>query len=206
MNKLIQSQSIGEIIIINNSLKPIKFDSPKVVIHTPKENLYVNPSWNLGVSIAKFDFICLCNDDIDFDISIFSFIYKNIYKKNIGIVGIDSSCYDLDKLNKSIKLKSSFVRNYGFGTLMFFKKNKYYKIPDNLKIWCGDDFLFHSQQKKNYVIIGLKIVTKMSFTSDKKEFNSIKEMDFENYQYKYSSPYLRKFRLEYKLLNILGLR
>ena len=32
---------------------------------------------------------------------------------------------------------------YGFGQLMLFKKNNYPIIPDNMKIFCGDDVIYY---------------------------------------------------------------
>ena len=57
--------SVSEIIIINNKPElPLLFNNEKVRIHTPETNLYVNKSWNLGVSLAKNNNFCLMNDDL----------------------------------------------------------------------------------------------------------------------------------------------
>ena len=206
VDKLIQTAIVGEIIIINNSLSPIQFNFPKVIVYTPSENIYVNPAWNLGVSMSKYNLICLCNDDINFDVNIFSLVCKKLERNDVSIIGPDSSCFNYELLNFKFKTKSSYVRNYGYGTLMFLKKSSYVKIPDNLKIWCGDDFLFHSQKNRNYVFSGIKIFTEMSVTSNRKEFDFIKMYDIDNYPFKYFSPYLKKYRFEYKLLRLFGLR
>ena len=56
----------------------------------------------------------------------------------------------------------------------------YHKIPENLRIWYGDDFLFKTNNrlgKTNYVIDDIPIFTKASATSDLEDFNEIKNID-----------------------------
>ena len=59
---LVELTVIGEIIIINNNVdKTPKHDvlsHQKVHVYNQKENILVNPAWNLGVSLAKNDKIC----------------------------------------------------------------------------------------------------------------------------------------------------
>ena len=64
VKELVTDESVKEILIIDNSLKGYKFNSEKVRVIIPKENLFVNPSWNLGVKEAKYEYICIANDDI----------------------------------------------------------------------------------------------------------------------------------------------
>jgi hypothetical protein len=199
VNKLTLSPLVAEMIIINNSLEDLNFNSDKVIIHTPKINMFVNPSWNKGVSIARGEYICLCNDDIDFDIDILDVIYNKLSKFNVGIIGPSESCFNHQSKVAAIKFKASYNINYGFGTLMFLKKESYVQIPESLKIWCGDDFLFHSQLRKNYRISGMNITTDMSLTSGNKEFDFIKRSDLENYPFAEYTPYLTKFRFNYLL-------
>lgn len=201
VDKLIKSTVVGEIIIINNSLEPIYFKSEKVIIHTPNTNLYVNPSWNLGVSIAKNNVICLCNDDIIFDVSKLFRLYDFVLCKG-GILGPKSECFSNN--TKQLNINVTFERNHGYGTLMLMKKIDYVKIPENLKIWYGDDYLFHSQSKKNHSFTGLFIETIMETTSSLTHFSIIKNEDFDKYPYKAFSPYIKKHKVLYyfhKLIN-----
>ena len=66
--KLVQVDAVGEIIIINNAMeaKPDHsiFAHPKIKMHDFKLNIFVNPAWNYGVSVAKYDNICIMNDDV----------------------------------------------------------------------------------------------------------------------------------------------
>ena len=71
-------------------------------------------------------------------------------------------------------------REWGFGIVIAGHKKSYHKIPENIRIWHGDDYLVQMNNKKgkvNYVIDDIPIFTKMSATSDLSEFNEIKYID-----------------------------
>ena len=53
-----------ELIIIDNSNSEFLDTDPRINVIKFKENIFVNPAWNLGVSLAKNPFVCLLNDDI----------------------------------------------------------------------------------------------------------------------------------------------
>ncbi|MBQ8476770.1 glycosyltransferase, partial [bacterium] len=168
LKKLIENlendSSVGEIIVINNALKPLDFEFSKLRVITKDKNLYVNPSWNLGVSEAKYDIIGLLNDDIilapDFCTSL-----KNKLPENFGVIGFGKNevniINDLSEPQQSeINLKETDFIELGFGISMFFKKENYQNIPNELKIMYGDCFIFDSFKNrgfKNYKIQGQKI-------------------------------------------------
>ena len=83
-------------------------------------------------------------------------------------------------LDRKIELKSIVNRDWGFGIVMAGHRNSYYKIPENIRIWYGDDYLTqmnNEEGKVNYVIDDIPIFTRMSATSDAEEFNEIKNVD-----------------------------
>ena len=154
---LITHQLVAEIIIINNRIEATPIDDilhhPKIRMINQESNIYVNPAWNLGVSLATNEFICLLNDDILFDTSVFDFLSDKI-TKDIGIIGLNM----MDHIHSEshIHLSSTTQRCWGFGCMMFFHKNSYVNIPDQLKILYGDDFLFYNNiSRGNYLINGL---------------------------------------------------
>lgn len=53
----------AEFILIDNS-RGCYIDT-EITVLIPKENLYVNKAWNIGVEIAKNNIVCLLNDDIE---------------------------------------------------------------------------------------------------------------------------------------------
>ena len=185
---LIEDESVGEIIIIDNAPADFSYDNEKVFILRQEENIYVNPSWNLGIEEADYDKFIIFNDDI---IIPYDFVSKLecLLTEDKGIVGIDIrgvikvdsfSGENITFLDRKVTLKSIVNRNWGFGIAFGGHKKSYHKIPENIRIWFGDDYLVQMNNeagKINYVIDDLPIFTKMSTTSDLEEFNEIKDVD-----------------------------
>ena len=188
VNVLVEDESVGEIIIIDNAPADFFYDNEKVVTLRQEENLYVNPSWNLGVEESDYDKFIILNDDIIIPYNFVSKLEKWLTKDK-GIIGIDKpsvikvvdcSNENITFLDREIALKSIVMRDWGFGIVMAGYRNSYYKIPENIRIWYGDDYLTqmnNEQGKVNYVIDDIPIFTKMSATSDLEDFNEIKNID-----------------------------
>lgn len=163
---------VGEIIVIDNNMANQPFGLPtidKLTILSNGENNYVNPSWNWGVSVAKYDNIALCNDDITFNPAIFE-----LTPKPTELIGVGSYCYESKETN--ISLQHVTQRGHGFGCLMLFNKADYKPIPNKLRISFGDDWMFQHFATKS-IITGLPIETEMSTTSRDAEFIAIAEQD-----------------------------
>ena len=185
---LIEDESVGEIIIIDNAFADFSYDNEKVFILRQEENIYVNPSWNLGIEESECDKFIILNDDI---IIPYNFISQLQYllTEDKGVVGIDRKSVikedsfkdeSVTFLDRKIVLKPLNDRTWGFGIVIAGHKKSYYKVPENICIWYGDDYLVNMNieaGKINYVIDDLPIFTKMSTTSDLEEFNEIKEID-----------------------------
>ena len=180
---------VGEIILIDNSENNKIFNIPKLVHILEHKNTYVNPAWNKGVSIAKYEKICILNDDTWFDWSELSNISKFI-KEDVGMIGMSPNNWDNQDGNLKLyrplpdgKTAQGFRPN-GFGCCFFIHKKNWDPIPEDLKIWAGDDWLFYRSKKPNYILEGLKCGGHMSFTSDditfKNEFDQIKQNDMIN--------------------------
>ena len=186
---LVNSESVDEILIIDNSdgintLKNELRNVPKVRIISEVGNLYVNPSWNLGVKESRNKNILILNDDIIVPNNIFDLLIS-IDLKNTGLIGMNYSCIknnenDLPPSNViKFSLQHSTYRDFGFGIFMMIHKDNYIEIPDEMKIWCGDELEFYHNIKhgrKNYEL-EFPIFTKMSTTSDLSIFDAIKEND-----------------------------
>ena len=185
---LIEDESVGEIIIIDNAPADFFYDNEKVITLKQEENLYVNPSWNLGVEEADYDKFIIFNDDIIIPYNFVSQL-KEWITEDIGLIGLDSASIikvkqfdteNITKLGRKIKPQPTVNRNWGFGITIAGHRNSYYKIPENIRIWYGDDYLTmvnKKQGKVNYVIDDIPIFTKMSASSDLEEFDEIKNID-----------------------------
>lgn len=173
-------RAVGEIFIVNNNpaLTPDYLKNlNKVTLYSSGFNEYVNPSWNIGVQQAKHELVALCNDDIVFNTDILNTI--NI--SDDTLIGLDTSCYKLTEDATETRLQLTHSRGHGFGCLMFFKKKDYVVIPEQLKVWYGDDYLL-ANFKYVYTLHGLAVKTNMSTTSAKPEFNEIIQQDTRSYR------------------------
>ena len=185
---LIEDESVGEIIIIDNAPADFSYDNEKIFILRQEENLYVNPSWNLGIEESQYDKFIILNDDIIIPYNFISHL-QYLLTEDKGVVGIDRKSVikedsfkdeSVTFLDRKIVLKPLNDRTWGFGIVIAGHKKSYYKVPENIRIWYGDDYLVNMNieaGKINYVIDDLPIFTKMSTTSDLEEFNEIKEID-----------------------------
>ncbi len=175
LSDLVSSEYVDEIIIIDNTLT---YASDSIVgkVRTISfgENIYVNPAWNYGISIAKNEHIAICNDDINFNPDLFGVIIHN----NIdGIIGQCSNNFNRTHEGVPNMTLMNQSRPYGWGTLILTQKKYWIPIPDQLKIWYGDDFFIKFNPCKKWILGNFEISTNMSTTSDLPEFHSTKHND-----------------------------
>ena len=141
LNILEKSKYVGEIIVIDNDNKNIKLDLSKYkkVKHiVNSENIYVNPSWNLGYSICnKNNKLIFANDDLKIYDDNIDIIFDMLSKTTFEIVGLS---YRNDNINVIEKIDNFPSKNYG----SFLYVKKYYYIPEQLKIWAGDHYQFQN--------------------------------------------------------------
>lgn len=194
--ELVEDNSIDEIIVIDNSTKGFRYDSEKVRVIVPKKNLFVNPAWNLGIQEARNEYIGILNDDLllpkNYCSEILNFILKT---ENVGLVGIDSKVisntpkedfetYPEERTLGFEKFNSSYETWY-WGSAIFGKKENFYEIPDNLKIWCGDNYLQKmniDNGKQNYQVVAVEIKHLSSLTvNSSKKIKRILQDDIRNY-------------------------
>jgi len=190
--ELSRTESVGEIILIDNTGNDQLIKLDKLVHLCQKENIYVNAAWNLGVSVSKFDKICLLNDDIWFNWDFFNHINSFIHTE-VGFIGMHpdnfqkwedqdifyDSGFRLISPTGDGKTKNGH-RPINWGSCIFFEKNNWDIIPDNLKIWAGDDWLFYRSKKPNYLIHGLKCFGEESQTIRQSNVDNVIKQDMLN--------------------------
>ena len=190
---LYRSGNVSEVILINNTAdeNTLLLKSPKLRLYTPKENLFVNGSWNQGVSMAKGDYIILMNDDITIPENFVESLSR-MPVESYGLIGIHPSSIknenDLSPYEtKDDRIVDTIERTWGYGIVLIFKKEYFVEIPSGMKIWCGDNFLFLIMAKNGHKPGALMtcIKTQMSATSDLPEFDSIKQHDLEFFRLHY---------------------
>lgn len=196
LDTLNEDRFVSEIILIDNTEEHIAYENlirtnPKIKIYSENKNLYVNPSWNKGVSLAKEDYIGILNDDILVPNNLFG-IMTQVNLESMGIIGALHPFIAQVQEPKRFQIPNTTLwltphRLWGYGIFMVMKKSHYIHIPEDMLIWCGDDYLFHQNIKfgrSNYAL-GSAIQTKMSSTSDDPVFDAIKNKDVEIYESKY---------------------
>jgi glycosyltransferase involved in cell wall biosynthesis len=177
LNDLINCETIGEIILIDNSNQFKEYYNEllkKTKIIIPESNLFVSGSWNLGIRSAQYENICLCSDDINFDPNIFKMLLEY---NNIGIIGQASENYHKEYGSNPIITPLTGIRPWGWGCLIFLKKEYWYNVPEQLKVWYGDDWIVKFNPITKYTLHHFSIKTEMSTTSDLSNFNEIKNQD-----------------------------
>lgn len=172
---LSSDNSVEKIIIVNNSKEQFKTNNSKTKIIFNGENLYVNPSWNLGVKLATTEYVALINDDIKIPNNFCSKILEKV-NDNMGIIGMNSDnvintrnkageiVVNSEKVplgnSQDIELIPIFQRPDCYGVFMLFKKSNYVEIPEDVKIYFGDDWIIREaakQGKTNVTIYGQNI-------------------------------------------------
>ena len=210
LNNLNKDAEVGEIIIIDNSLKGFEHNFNKVRFILPKENLYVNPSWNLGVKEAKYDYIALFNDDVLVSETFCSKVLPYI-KEDRGIFGSygdEIACIKNDTIfeplfDGKLEISPTDCMINGFGVIMMGHKSAFPHIPEEMKVYGGDEYLFKinaDNKKQNYLICGLAMRHYGSLSSSNPALKEMKDRDEQYFIDNYNPP--EKISLKDKLLSI----
>ena len=225
VKSLNKDSAVGEIIIIDNSLKGFEHDFEKVRFIIPEENLYVNPSWNLGVKESKFDYIALFNDDIlvseNFCSNVFPYMTED--KGIFASFGDEIVCIKDETIFKPLKDKKIQISPTdciinGFGCIMIGHKSAFPHIPEIMKVYGGDDYLFkinYDNGKQNYLIYGMDMRHYGNLSSANPALKEIKDRDEKYFENNFNPPknytlFEKLFSCEIKgrhyAVNLLGLR
>ena len=166
-----------------------------------EENIGVNPAWNLGVKEAKGDIVSILNNDILINKYFFRFVTDAMKDDTIGMVVPVSSTKDKNIINELVEYESPIFEDMKArqGWAMTLRKDIYNKIggiPETLKIYSGDCYLFDAcvwLGYKCYYITNNKIFHHQHSTlQDQKMSNSDLLHREHDYWEKELRPYLRE--------------
>jgi hypothetical protein len=173
------SEYINKIIIIDNFYqarpKVETLNNSKIDLVSYGRNIYVNPAWNEGYYRSNSDIVCLLNDDIFVEDSVFQYVSKLNFSE-IDLIGVHLRgsvdnfhiVNHSDQEEKLLKLnldKTSPIggQAYAFGVCIFVKRTSYKVIPSLYQIWYGDDYLVQ-RSKHVYALKTNKIHGEISKT------------------------------------------
>lgn len=198
---------VDQIVVVNNATTELPHSGPKISIISPGENIYVNPAWNAGVRAVSTPLLCIANDDLKFDTSLFHHARRWL-RLPVGIVAPAENAFrgvergllrDNPPVTGRPRLRPAYRRTEGFGTLMFMRRSNYVEIPSELRICFGDDYLFNQQRHRNAVFSGFPIDTPMGTTSSSAEFVQLFDEDRERYLALPPGPYSSRYSWEPKI-------
>ncbi len=192
---------VKEVIVIDNSCLSFDFPSEKITVVSVDENIFVNPAWNLGMQHCKTEYWCLMNDDIMLCKGFCSRVL-NLLDASMGLIGIMGDyvkCVDLQGYSTAIPPTDDlFFREmthlcYWFGIAMFGHKSAYSPIPEDLKVFYGDNYLLHvnrTQKRPCYAICGQQLYHLGSLSSKEvSHFGQVEKPLYEQYCKKYTAKW-----------------
>lgn len=203
LSLLATSPIVREIIVINNSERDLTFDGELIRVLSPGANIFVNPAWNAGRLGAQEEYLAIINDDVLFNPSLLEDGLQFMLHRRVGILGADMSSRNWSSGRK--RFSPVQKRREGFGVLMLMPTKNYVLIPEELKIWQGDDFLFYQQKSQNYVFAGYDLWTPHHTTAGRPEFAEQKKADFAAYMGRYheGNPYWSRPGIEARAIRAL---
>jgi hypothetical protein len=195
LERLLESEVVGEVIIINNDVSntpesEVLVDE-KVRLYNTEKNLYVVPAWNVGIEMSHYDKVCIMSDCIEFDLQLLTKA-DNFLKPEIGMLGVlTPEGTDNTYINNFTDGEIDFVPSMrsdpttrpapvGMHRLFFVNKSDYTHIPV-VKIFHGATMLWKRIEtaKENYIVTNCEVdvVFEKEDTSD--EFANIQKEDRE---------------------------
>lgn len=186
LHRLYESDHVDEIIIIDNH-KDLRFSfhNKKVKLLEQSENIFVNPAWNLGVKESRNDNICILNDDVTFNVGeVFNAASRVLSDHPTSCLGVHPVSYE--GYNDSVKVAEGSAVGQGWGCCIFLRKENWVDIPEQLKIWFGDNWIVQNHEKS--FSAAFRIFTEMSTTSNLEELSNVIKQDIEEWRELNLSP------------------
>lgn len=126
------------------------------------ENIMVNPVWNWGVEKARNERILILNDDLQFSFNVFYRVQQFMDDTpNCGAIGFAPGDHPI--MTKQPPTTTGVVtiiphtnqHKWGFGEMIVIRKSTWVPIPDDMKLFYGDDWLYETNKlegRTNYII------------------------------------------------------
>lgn len=178
--QLVASDKLGQLLIMDNQGFDDRHDLLRdqlqgfgaTVVRLPY-NVLVNPAWNIGICLAKFDRYLLLNDDVQ----IYSSCLEDMAhlldtNADAGLVGFATECVVEGPVPSeqpgSVECRVLDDLKTNFGCCVAGRTQDYELIPRSLKLFCGDNWLFYvakAMGRSNYAISNKQIQHLLSVSS-----------------------------------------
>lgn len=166
--------TVLEVIVVNNHPDPLDFGRENVRVLQQERNIYVNPAWNLGAREARAEYLAIINDDVLFDPVVLDIAADFVVKPRRGILALEGSFLNREHSTPPrLRVAGSNLIGNSFGMFMCLRKENYVLIPDDLKVWGGDDWLFFHQPWPNWALFGPVVRSEVSVTSREGQFQQM---------------------------------
>lgn len=157
-----KSKLVNKIIVVDNT-DDGSFNIVVDKLHVIRnyENRYVNPAWNQAIEQCTSDMYVICNDDILVSSNVYDIVDKALQDDKIGLVTFnttlhgDISTYEqqISNINYKDSTYSTNVPDGRQGWIMGGRVCDWIKIPDNIVIWFGDDFIYNTIRYRGLMTI-----------------------------------------------------
>lgn len=177
IEKYNKSKFVGEIIVIDNggtrsrTIKPNK----KLRVLRQSKNIYVNPAWNMGASLASYPVI-LINDDVYIERLDEVLEFTEIASQEHDLIAVDRRGCISDGEIKIKPFDGIFESNRG--SFIYLKNYTY--IPNQIKI-VGGDSIFLDKAKTPALIYGFEVRGERKTTRSKLNTSLVEKNDIKEY-------------------------
>ncbi len=150
-----------------------------------RENMGVNAVWNMGIRLSTYPIVTILNNDILINRFFFKKTIEVMQNPLIGIC-VPNTIANKEFLDKDEEPITIPKTNKDWGHAFTMRKSvisRYGYIPDILKIWGGDNYLFFISEKTGF--INVKIINNNIFhfgsTTVKTIEKTVRKNDIKNW-------------------------
>lgn len=142
------------------------------------ENKPVNEMWNLFYDKYDDDLLCFLNNDVVIPKNFISDTLKVFEKEEkVGVVCHATNNLKYSKVKDELEyvIVPKFVNMQGWDFTI--RREAFTKIPSQIKIYCGDDFLFHHLYEKGWDLAYVLSSPMIHFEGQSKKFMKTSGME-----------------------------
>ena len=168
--ELLNHPTVGEVIVLNNNANdtPHLTEHPKLRMMNFVDNTMINPAWNYGVANANFDYLCILNDDVLFDLNQLPVVIDFLEKGKLITINLQPPEKPFDVIGEGRIVKYHLgYKLYHIGCMMFVHRDDWEPIPAGLNLYYGDNWLWDvmlARYNENYLLENIFIETPTNVT------------------------------------------